>query len=55
MEEIADPAARLPRTARIVVRHARRLQLKLAEINDFHHDFRNIRFPPHGYTRQFAP
>ncbi|MGF6636009.1 hypothetical protein [Paraburkholderia sp. 35.1] len=53
-EAIVAATARLPRAARIVVRRARRLQLKLAEINDFHHDFRNIRFPPRGYTLQFA-
>jgi hypothetical protein len=35
-----------PRTARIAMRRARRLQLKSVEIDDFHYDFRNIRCQP---------
>ncbi|QXE07141.1 hypothetical protein BJG93_35390 [Paraburkholderia sprentiae WSM5005] len=46
--QVNNPASR--RTARIAARRAPRLQLKLAEIDDFHHDFRNIRFPPHRST-----
>ncbi|MGF6481502.1 hypothetical protein [Paraburkholderia sp. JPY419] len=43
------------RTVRNVVRRARRLQLKLAEIDDFHHDFRNIRCQPHISALLSAP